>query len=562
MRTIIKSFSKHGTLIQPDTLEYIMSKENPEEFTSFVTKHLKEFPLILTLEHVKQLEKSMKTEETPSPLPIEGSQEIKEIQTKMLSSIYDSKPSYTLSEDVELEFDDPDKEDQIEVPEEDLEEPSTSQIPQVVEIKKVKTWKPPAKEYNAEIKVIKDVTGNSLCEGTTDDFTKLFVNRYNSIRKILRSQRRELANAVPISRIKKSSLKDIQIIGIVKDVRTTTNGHRLIEIEDETDTATCIALKNNHQIHQIANEVVLDEIIGIQGRLSKNGDLIIINNIIYPDISIQNKRHKSEVPLYAAFLSDIHIGSKKFMTEQWNSFLKWINGQLGNTRQREVAGKIKYIIVPGDVVDGIGIYPNQEKELLIGDVYRQYEALAEQLRFIPDHINIIMQPGNHDAVRPAEPQPTFEKEIQDLFSDMNITFVGNPCYFSIHNVEILSYHGQSLLDYATNVQHLKYNEPVEIMKTMLRKHHLAPTYGGYTPLAPEHIDYMVIDRIPDVFVTGHVHLAQISDYRGVKLINASSWQAQTTYQKMLNFIPDSAKLPILDLKTGNVTMMDFSKKYL
>ena len=504
----------------------------------------------------------MKTEETPSPLPIEGSQEIKEIQTKMLSSIYDSKPSYTLSEDVELEFDDPDKEDQIEVPEEDLEEPSTSQIPQVVEIKKVKTWKPPAKEYNAEIKVIKDVTGNSLCEGTTDDFTKLFVNRYNSIRKILRSQRRELANAVPISRIKKSSLKDIQIIGIVKDVRTTTNGHRLIEIEDETDTATCIALKNNHQIHQIANEVVLDEIIGIQGRLSKNGDLIIINNIIYPDISIQNKRHKSEVPLYAAFLSDIHIGSKKFMTEQWNSFLKWINGQLGNTRQREVAGKIKYIIVPGDVVDGIGIYPNQEKELLIGDVYRQYEALAEQLRFIPDHINIIMQPGNHDAVRPAEPQPTFEKEIQDLFSDMNITFVGNPCYFSIHNVEILSYHGQSLLDYATNVQHLKYNEPVEIMKTMLRKHHLAPTYGGYTPLAPEHIDYMVIDRIPDVFVTGHVHLAQISDYRGVKLINASSWQAQTTYQKMLNFIPDSAKLPILDLKTGNVTMMDFSKKYL
>jgi len=179
MRTIIKSFSKHGTLIQPDTLEYIMSKENPEEFTSFVTKHLKEFPLILTLEHVKQLEKSMKTEETPSPLPIEGSQEIKEIQTKMLSSIYDSKPSYTLSEDVELEFDDPDKEDQIEVPEEDLEEPSTSQIPQVVEIKKVKTWKPPAKEYNAEIKVIKDVTGNSLCEGTTDDFTKLFVNRYN-----------------------------------------------------------------------------------------------------------------------------------------------------------------------------------------------------------------------------------------------------------------------------------------------------------------------------------------------------------------------------------------------
>jgi DNA polymerase II small subunit len=44
------------------------------------------------------------------------------------------------------------------------------------------------------------------------------------------------------------------------------------------------------------------------------------------------------------------------------------------------------------------------------------------------------------------------------------------------------------------------------------------------------------------------------------LINASSWQAQTSYQKMLNFIPDPAKLPIINLKTGNVTMMDFNKK--
>jgi len=171
-----------------------------------------------------------------------------------------------------------------------------------------------------------------------------------------------------------------------------------------------------------------------------------------------------------------------------------------------------------------------------------------------------MQPGNHDAVRPAEPQPTFEKEIRDLFSGKDITFVGNPCYFSLHGVEVLSYHGQSLLDFATNIQCLKYNEPVEIMKVMLKKHHLSPVYGGYTPLAPEHLDYMIIDKIPDIFVTGHVHLATIGEYRGVTLINASSWQSQTSYQKMLNFIPDPAKLPIADLKTGNVTMMDFSGK--
>jgi DNA polymerase II small subunit len=554
MKSIIKSFSKHGTFIQPDTLDYILSKEDPQEFTFLITKNLKEYPLVLTLDIIKEIEQLSKAEEVPKPLM--DTPDIKELQTKMLSNIYGGKLQPEPSAEIELEYDDPDKDDQIQLLE---KEPQEAAIPQVINIKKVKDWKPKAKEYDAEINIIKDVTGNSVCEGTTSDFAKLFLDRYSSLRKILRNQRRELANSIPIKKIKKGILKDIQIVGIVNDVRTTTNGHRLIELEDETDVATCIALKNNREILYMANEVVLDEIIGIRGQLSKNGDLIVIHNIIYPDISIQNERHKSEVSVYAAFLSDIHIGSNKFMEDEWQAFLRWINGEMGNSRQKDVAGKIKYLIIPGDVVDGIGIYPDQDKELAIVNVYNQYEALAEQLSLIPEHISMIMQPGNHDAVRPAEPQPTFEKEIQDLFSGMNMTFVGNPCYFSLHNVEVLSYHGQSLLDYATNIQHLKYNEPVEIMKVMLKKHHLAPTYGGYTPLAPEHLDYMVIDKIPDIFVTGHVHLAQINDYRGVTLLNASSWQAQTSYQKMLNFVPDSAKLPIVDLKTGKVTMMDFNR---
>ncbi len=556
MKSIIESFSEHGTFVQPDTLDYILAKENPQDFTSFITKNLKEYPLVLTINHIKNIEQSTKTvaESKPSVNILEK----KELQTKMLLSIYGDEPQLKPRGEFELEYDDPDKDDQIDLP---AEEPMDTKKPDLVEIKKVKGWKPKAKEYESEIQIIKDVTGNSNCEGTTSDFTKLFVDRYDVLRKILRSQRREIANAIPINRVKKSNVQEIQLIGIIKNVRTTKNGHKLIEIEDDTGVATAIALKNSPEVINMANEVVLDEIIGIKGQLSKNSDLIVIKSVVFPDISIQNEKHKSDVPVCAAFLSDIHIGSKQFMEKEWQSFLRWLNGEVGNSRQKDVAGKIKYLVVPGDVVDGIGIYPDQEEELSITDVYRQYEALAEQFQLIPDHIPIIMQPGNHDAVRPAEPQPTFEKEIQDLFSGNDITFVGNPCYFSLHGVEILSYHGQSLLDFATNIQQLKYNEPVETMKVMLRKHHLAPTYGGYTPLAPEHSDYMVIDKVPDIFVTGHVHLAAIGDYRGVTLINASSWQAQTSYQKMLNFIPDSAKLPLVDLKSGNITMMDFNSKF-
>ncbi|UCD14378.1 MAG: DNA-directed DNA polymerase II small subunit [Thermoplasmatales archaeon] len=552
MKSILKLFSEHGTLIQPDALKYISSKKDPDEFASFLIKNLKEYPLILTVENIKHVEESTKVKEIPKL--DDDLLDKKKLQNKILSEIFNSN---ALIEEVidEDEYDDPDKEDELKLNNGDKEK----KTPHAIEISAAKGWKPLSNEYESEIEILKDVTGKSTCEGTTQDFVKLFRDRYTVLQKIIRSQRREMTNVIPINRIKKN-LSDVQLIGIVKNVKTTVNGHKLIEIEDETGTATLMALKNNNEVIQLANEVIVDEIIGMVGKISKKGDLIIVQNIVFPDIKIQHEKNKAEHPVCVAFLSDIHIGSNMFMDNEWNAFLKWINGNLGNSRQKGVASKIKYLILPGDLVDGIGIYPNQEEELSISNIYKQYEVLSKHLEHIPEHITMVLQPGNHDAVRPAEPQPAFEKEIQDLFTGREFIFVGNPCYLSLHGVEILSYHGQSLLDFSTNIQNLNYNEPTEVMKVMLKKRHLSPAYGGYTPLAPEHYDYMIIDKVPDIFVTGHVHIANIDNYRGVTLINASSWQAQTSYQKMLNFIPESAKLPIINLQTGNATTMDFNEK--
>jgi DNA polymerase II small subunit len=551
MRAIIKRFCDHGTFIEPDAIKYIASKEKPDAFALFLQDQLQEYPLVLTLENIKILEDSQN--QTKKQTTADTSPESK-IQEKMLDHLYKTEVTIPTIEDTEIDHDEY-QEDNTPEPSKQKEQNLPTQ--KANEIKTVKGWKPLAKDYPSEFSIIKDVTGNSNCEGTTKDFERLFKNRYSTLRKIIRSQRREMANVLPINRVKKG-LAEVQIIGIVANVRTTLNGHKLIELEDETGTITFIALKNNPETFSLASEVIIDEIVGAIGKYSKNGDLLIAQRFVFPDIRVRQQNNHAEIPVFTAFLSDIHIGSNMFMEKEWNAFLKWINGALGNSRQRNVASKIKYLVLPGDLVDGIGIYPNQEKELEITDIYKQYEALAHQLTLIPDHITIILQPGNHDAVRPAEPQPTFEKEIQELFTGKDFRFIGNPCYFSLNNVEILSYHGQSLLDFATNIQSINYNQPTDAMKIMLKKRHLAPVYGGYTPLAPEHADYMIIDRVPEIFVTGHVHTSFITQYRGVTLINASSWQSQTSYQKMLNFIPDSAKLPIVDLQTGNATTMDFS----
>jgi len=555
MKEILTSFSEHGTFVPPEALQYIASKEKPHEFASFLLGSLREYPLLLTLEVIQGIEAaSAQLKEVPVvpvPAPVEPVVPAvtvdKELQKRMLSRLL-SGPK-TIGETDEEEDEESDDE-------ESPKGPSPLSPPL---IKPVQGWHPLAREYDSEIKVLSDVTGKRTSEGTTDDFASLFKNRYHDLREILHGQRREVANAIPISRIKKT-MPDVQLIGIVRNVRTTPNGHRIIELEDETGVVTLMALKNFTEVFPLASEVMLDEVIGVVGKFSKQGDLILIQNIVFPDVKIQHERKRTETPVCAAFLSDIHIGSKMFMQDEWNAFLRWINGDLGNSRQRDVASRLKYLVLPGDLVDGIGIYPGQEKELSITNIYEQYQTLATQLQLIPDHITVIIQPGNHDAVRPAEPQPAFEAEIRDLFTGAHYAFFGNPCSFSLHGVDILSYHGQSLLDYSTNIQALSYNEPTEVMKLMLRKRHLAPTYGGYTPLAPEHTDYMIIQNPPDVFVTGHVHTSKLDSYRGITLINASSWQSQTSYQKMLNFVPDSAKLPIVDLKSGNATTMDFSKK--
>jgi DNA polymerase II small subunit len=558
MQSILKLFSDHGTFVLPDALTYIVSKEHPDDFAAFLVKNLREYPLFLALDTIKDIEAStQQLIETPMTIPspqtsapplppVEKTIE-KEFQKKMLLKIY-NKPSFP--KEINEEEDEEDTEEET--------QPEEKKPLQPLDIKTVKSWKPLARDYDSEVRIINDITGKRTSEGTTQDFVSLFRDRYQAIRKILTTQRREISQFIPINRIKKTMV-DVQLIGIVKNVKNTHNGHRLIEIEDDTGSATLMALKSNTEMMQLANEVMLDEVIGVVGKISKNKDLIIVQNIIYPDIKMHQDRKRIESPLCVAFLSDVHIGSKMFMETEWNAFLRWINGDLGNSRQRDVASKLKYLVLPGDLVDGIGIYPNQEKELSISNIYDQYQALAKQFEYIPDHITILLQPGNHDAVRPAEPQPAFEKEIRDLFSGKEFIFIGNPSYFSLHGVNILSYHGQSLLDYSTSIQSLNYNEPTEVMKIMLKKRHLAPTYGGYTPLAPEHEDYMLINQVPDIFVTGHVHTSSIDNYRGVILINASSWQSQTSYQKMMNFVPDSAKLPIVDLKTGNATAMDFSK---
>jgi len=413
-----------------------------------------------------------------------------------------------------------------------------------------------------EVNILSDISEQSTCIGEYEEFVQYFLNRYSRLSEMIRAR----INARPIESINRKNRNmeygEISIIGMVSEIKTTAKGHKLIELEDPTGRFPVLVLKKDNKLFELSNHIVLDEVIGVTGSLTNKNDLLIANNIIWPDLpnprkDKQNKdQNKNKNKGKAILISDLHVGSNTFLEDAWLRFIDWLNLKIGEEKQKTLAKQVKYIVVAGDLVDGIGVYPNQEKELLIFNIHKQYEKAAEYFSEIPKKIRVIMAPGNHDAVRQSEPQPKLGYEITSMFSN-NISFVGNPALIEINGVHILIYHGKSMDDLIPSVPGMSYQNPSKVMIEMLRRRHLSPIYGGRNSIAPELSDHFIIDPIPDILHCGHVHTVGIAKYKGVLVINSGTWQDQTEYQKHNNINPVPARASLVDLNTMNTSILKF-----
>lgn len=396
--------------------------------------------------------------------------------------------------------------------------------------------------------ILKDTSRKSYTNGEIRDLSSYFKSRYHKLRELL-SYKRELKDSRPIKEA--TTLEDVvRIVGMVSDIRNTKNNHKLIELEDETGSATVLVHNENHEVFQQAEKVVKDEVIGVVG--SRKGTLIMASELINPGIP---RIDEKPMDFATVFLSDIHIGSSTFLADAFDRFIHWINGDFGDEKQREIANNVKYIVVAGDIVDGIGVYPHQDKELTIKDIHKQYEEAARLFGDI-SHVKIIVAPGNHDACRLAEPQPAIPEDYaKGLYDLKNLEFVSNPAMVSLDGLKVLIYHGRSFDDMAMTVKGMSHQQSDLIMKELLEKRHLAPIYGERTPLASEIEDHLVIEEVPDVLHTGHVHINSYKRYKGVHLINSGTFQSQTEFQKIYNLVPTPAQVPVIN--NGSLKMLDF-----
>ena len=586
---ILIKFARKGIILSPEAYDLIKSSKNPINLSSEIIVKLKsgnyskdmvpvDVDTIMKMEGLNLEMKSPIMDEKPKAVEKPAQIQTKPLETKAPTN----KPTGIELEKPKAEEKGIDLQKPQTTPEKGIElnKPKAEEKPKeeikakvnpgyasehVVKIEDAEVSKEVEVKYKRNLteskvsfdkfKVLKDTSNKSYTSGEIGNLIDYFQNRYKKLSGIL-EKRPELRTWQKINEITENQT-DLNLIVMITDIRSTKNGHYLIEVEDDTGSMPILVSKDNDELIRAARNLMRDEVIGViaQKRAGQSeNQLAICQNLIDPDVP---RKDRKEVDFGTVFTSDIHIGSSTFLEDAFVRFTKWLNGDFGSEEQREMANNVKYMIIGGDIVDGIGVYPNQDKELAIKDITAQYDEAARLVGDIRSDIKIIITPGNHDASRVAEPQPAVpEKYAKSLYKLNNVEFLSNPSTVSLDGLEVLIYHGRGIDDMVMGSNDFSHERNDLVMKEFLRKRHLAPLYGERTPLASELEDHLVLDSVPDVLHTGHVHINTYTNYKGIHCINSGTFQTQTEFQKIYNIVPTPAEVPIIDVG-GNYKQLKF-----
>ena len=535
---ILLKFAKKGINLSPEAYDKVINAENPVDFAS---------SLIVKLKGDKFSSKDLVSVSGEVIDEITGNKTKKDNSQKTLTS---EEPIEEKPVEKEPKVETPPKKESLSIDnlKKDTDSPEKHVNKEILEAsetiknEKIKFKRNEQKtNVKYDFKIIQDTSKKSYTSGELENLIAYFKSRYEKLSVILQ-RRPELRNFTKIADIDDSQ-ESLTMILMVREIRSSKNGHKIVEFEDDTGTISVLFSNKNEELFAEAEKLVKDEVIGVIANKSDDSNFAFGQQIINPGVV---RVPEKEMDFGIVFLSDVHIGSLTFLEDAFQRFIDWINCEYGDEEQRRVAEDVKYLIIGGDIVDGIGVYPNQEKELAIKDITEQYNEAARFLGNIRSDIKIIMAPGNHDASRVAEPQPAVPEEYAKALYELdNVEFISNPGVVSLDGINVLIYHGRSFDDLVMAVKQFTHERNDLLMEELLQKRHLAPIYGERTPLASELEDYLVIDEIPDVFHTGHVHINTYRRFKGIHLINSGTFQTQTEFQKIYNIEPTPAEVPIL-----------------
>ncbi len=384
-----------------------------------------------------------------------------------------------------------------------------------------------------DVEVISEIPGPG--SESRVDYLKHFQNRFDRLAGIVR-RRHPQHQFQSILEVRSTDAQDLMTIAMVFDKSTTSSGSPAVVVEDGTGRMR-VLFPRSSEVGKQARGLVLDEVIGLEGRWHQSKKVFVARRIEFPDMDEQAGPLAKD-NLHAAFISDLHFGSLDFMEEAFTRFVSWLRGEHGTEDEREMAGLTKYVMICGDL---IGDGPDR--------IVEKYSALAGILNGMPEDVRIFAIPGEMDTAGILEPQIGFLPEATKAFTSLaNFQHGGNPCLIRLGSVPVLLYHGRSLEDWAPK---LDPNQTCEVMKQMLVRRHLAPKYGSAVPLSPTSKDPFLIGDVPRIFHMGHSHGACATTYKGVLLLSTPSWKSSDLEK-------GAGSAYVVDLSNLSVRQIDFS----
>ncbi|MBN2150506.1 MAG: hypothetical protein JW839_03565 [Candidatus Lokiarchaeota archaeon] len=429
-------------------------------------------------------------------------------------------------------------------------------VPRAAGLTSKSTFTPLAKEHAAQVKVVEDCTGKLRNDGEFGDFLHVFSDRFERIKAIFKG-RSDIPRFTDICDLGDASRSgdETYVLGMVVDKRQTKSGNLMLEIDDATGT-TNVVISAKSKDPRVLATILMDEVLCFKG-FNKEG-FFFANEFYWPDVRRNRRPQLAAEDLSIALVSDLHVGSDNHLGDLWDRFKRWIRGEGLSEAAREFAGKVKYIAIAGDLVDGVGVYPTQEEHLVIKDVYQQFDRVAEMLGELPDYITFIVSPGSHEPVRRALPQPAIPKSYARGLYALKAVMVGDPATVETHGVKTMLYHGESFIDLSIDIPGMSNSTPEKAMEKLMASRHLAPSFGKKTELAPDKKDWLVINEVPDILHTGHVHCNGVKQYHGTWLVNSGCFQGQTDFMKSLGIVPSPGRPNVISLKDFKLTTLNLS----
>lgn len=389
--------------------------------------------------------------------------------------------------------------------------------------------------------------------GSVKEFREHFLSRYTKLKRILEQRGNSFVSISNISKVKDGSEFNLAVMVYS---RSDTEKSVILRCEDTSGSTTVYIPKRDMGLAKESELITPDQVIGI--RVKKIQQTLIATDIYLPDVPAFARPRPSSNDAYVCLISDIHIGSKKFRKDLFESFLDWIN----RGRDGEVK-RVRCLIIAGDLVDGIGVYPGQERDLEVRLVKDQVKIASKMISDIPDRIKIVFSPGNHEPTRKALPQPPLPEEYSSILKrHREVELIGNPADVEIGGRRFIVYHGQGLNDMVESLPGISYSNLKDTMRFVLeqlvKSRHLAPCYGENTPVLPLREDPLVVEEVPDILHTGHLHVASASKYRDIALINSGTWQEQTSYQRGMGLVPTVGTAVLVNLLTLSAKIKVFT----